>query len=126
MQPIAAKLEELSRICAEIWKFFLKRDHDFCSLAWCLIPAWNSASLTQAEIIPAGAHWGLRDAPTCEWHLQTDRHPEIADQQRRNANTPLHQSPEAFRALSLHLRRRDLPSRRFPARGQSRPQYPPA
>ena len=28
VQPIAAELEELPRVCAEIRKFFLKRDHD--------------------------------------------------------------------------------------------------
>jgi hypothetical protein len=29
VQPAAVKFEELSRIGAEIWKFFLKRDHGF-------------------------------------------------------------------------------------------------
>jgi hypothetical protein len=28
VQPIPVELEQLSRICAEIWKFFFKRDHD--------------------------------------------------------------------------------------------------
>src|SRR5467141_4207350 len=77
MEPIAAKLEELSRICAEIWKFFLKGDHDFCLSACCVIPASNPP-LSQVEIIPAGAYWVLHDVPRYEWHLQTDRHPEIA------------------------------------------------
>src|SRR5215469_7916520 len=48
MQPIAAKLEKLPRTCAEIWKFFLKRDHDSCSSVFCGILAWNSA-LSRAE-----------------------------------------------------------------------------
>jgi hypothetical protein len=30
VQPIAAELEKLPRVCAKIWKFFLKRDHDSC------------------------------------------------------------------------------------------------
>src|SRR5262245_52595909 len=30
VQPVAVELEELSRGCPEIWKFFFKRDHDFC------------------------------------------------------------------------------------------------
>src|SRR6266478_2385413 len=101
-------------------KFFLKRDHDFCSLAYCVMPAWNPA-LSQPETILAGAHWVLCDDPTYEWHLQTDRHPEIADRQRRNANKPLHRSPEVFRALSCRLPLKELRARRFPARGQSRP-----
>jgi hypothetical protein len=27
VQPIAIEFEQLSRICAEIWKFLFKRDH---------------------------------------------------------------------------------------------------
>src|SRR5436309_1002135 len=77
MQPVAAEFEELSGICAEIWKFFLKRDHDSCS-GCCAILAWNSAP-SQKETTPAGAHWVLRDVPTFGWCLQISRTPEIDD-----------------------------------------------
>src|SRR6266436_1935337 len=124
MQPIAAKLEELSRVCAEIRKFFLKRDHDSCS-GCCVILAWNSGR-PQVEIIPAEAHWVLHDVPMYEWHPQIDRRPEIAGTRRRNANTPPHRSPGVFRVLSRRLPTKELRAHRFPLRAQSRPQYPPA
>src|SRR6266480_7204964 len=96
MQPIAAELEQLSRSCAEIGKFFLKGDHDSCS-GYCPILAWTSVE-SQTETIPAAAHWVLCDVPMYGWHLQTDRHREIAGTPRRNADTPLHRSRVVFPA----------------------------
>src|SRR5438067_7115047 len=98
MKPIAIEFEKLSRVRAEIRKFFFKRDHGACSSKFCVVLAWNFAE-SQLKTIPAEAHSVLCDAPKCEWHRQIHRHPEIADTPTRNANRPLHRSRGVSRAL---------------------------
>src|SRR5256885_1968949 len=79
VQPIAVELEKLPRGCAEIWKFFFKRHHDFYLRARANdCRRWSASALSQAETIPAEAHLVLFDVPACEWHRQIDRHPGSA------------------------------------------------
>src|SRR5262245_2149491 len=123
-QPIAVELKELSRGCPEIWKFFLKRDHDFylrarASERWC----WSSSALSQAETIPAGAHSALCDAQACGSHPQIDRHPGSAGKPTRNANRRPRQSHAVFRAPSRQLLTTELRVRWFPTRVQFRPPF---
>src|SRR5207247_8556688 len=101
VQPIAVELEELSRCCPEIWKFFFKGDHDFYLRARASEgQRWSSSALCQAEIIPAEAHLVLFGVPECEWHRQIDRHPGNAGKPTRNANKRPHQSRAVCRAPS--------------------------
>src|SRR5436309_10604666 len=124
VKPIAIEFEKLSRLRAEIRKFFFKRDHGACSLKFCVVLPWNLAA-SQRETIPAAEYWVLCDAPTCEWHRQIHQHPEIADTPRRNANRPLRRWRGVFRALWRQSPKKELRARWFPARAQSRPPYLP-
>src|SRR5881398_137221 len=127
MQPIAIKLEELSRLGPQIWKFFFKCDHDF-RLGYRVIPRRRreiELESSRAETIPAGAHFVLFAGREYGWHPQIDRHPQIVGAPTRNVNTPLHQFCAIFRALSLRSLRKELPARWFQVRAQFRPPSPP-
>src|SRR6266446_7871212 len=57
VQPIAVELEELSRCCPQIWKFFFKRDHDFYLQARASEGLrWSSSALFPAKTTPAETH----------------------------------------------------------------------
>src|SRR5436189_2327420 len=126
LQPIPVELEELSRSCAQIWKFFFKGDHDFYLRARAgAHQRWNSFGLSQAETIPAEAHLVLFGAPEYEWHRQIDRHLGSVDKPTRNANRQLHRSPAVSRAPLRRSRMRELRVRPFRVRAQFRPPYSP-
>src|SRR5262249_55338088 len=56
VQPIAVELKQLTGGRPEIWKFFLKRDHDFYPRAGAIERLrWSSSALSQGEIVPAEA-----------------------------------------------------------------------
>src|SRR6516164_1480463 len=76
VQPIAVELEEMSRCCPQIWKFFFKGDHDFYLRARAS-EGWRGSSSASfpARTTPAGEYSVLFGVPECEWHQQIDRHP---------------------------------------------------
>src|SRR5438445_12378178 len=68
VQPIAVELEELSRCCPQVWKFFFKRDHDFYLRARASEGLrWSSSALFPAKTTPAETHLVLFGVPECEW-----------------------------------------------------------
>src|SRR6266446_2957881 len=75
VQPSAVELKELTRVAAQIWKFFFQRDHD---------------SLDPVEIIHAALSQALPSCPTRGWHRRIDRHLRSADGSRHNADMRFH------------------------------------
>src|SRR5262249_33629705 len=126
LQPIAVELEQLTGGRPEIWKFFLKRDHDFYLRARAIERLrWSSSALSQGEPVPAEAHLALCGVPACGWHLQIDRHPGNADKSRHNANRLPHRSLVAFQAPLHQSPPKELHVRRSRVRAQFPLPYPP-